>query len=71
MFTTWAVGLGLGALRSMRSIETILQARHLCMMMLGVEKQHSSTVTSSMLGAFREEETRDEFLALIRGRDTA
>jgi len=38
------------------------------MMMRGVEKQHSAAVTSSMLGAFREKETRDEFLALIRGR---
>jgi GTP cyclohydrolase I len=37
------------------------------MMMRGVEKQHSGTVTSAMLGAFRlNKETRDEFLALIR-----
>ena len=35
------------------------------------EKQHSSTITSSMLGAFREKETRDEFLALIRTRHSA
>jgi GTP cyclohydrolase I len=38
------------------------------MMMRGVEKQHSSTITSSMLGALREKETRDEFLALIHAR---
>jgi GTP cyclohydrolase I len=39
------------------------------MMMRGVEKQHSSAVTSSMLGAFREEqETREEFLSLIRAK---
>jgi GTP cyclohydrolase I len=39
------------------------------MMMRGVEKQHSSAVTSSMLGCFRnEEETRSEFLSLIRNR---
>jgi len=38
------------------------------MMMRGVEKQHSATVTSAMLGEFRErKETRDEFLSLIRG----
>ena len=39
----------------------VIEARHLCMMMRGVEKQHSSTITSAMLGAFREKETRDEF----------
>lgn len=50
-------------------VGVVVEARHLCMMMRGVEKQHSATVTSSMLGAFREEkETRDEFLALIRSR---
>jgi hypothetical protein len=45
-----------------------VEARHLCMMMRGVEKQQSSTITSAMLGAFREKETLDEFLALIHGR---
>ena len=49
-------------------VGVVIEARHLCMMMRGVEKQHSSTITSSMLGAFREKETRDEFLALIRAR---
>jgi GTP cyclohydrolase IA len=40
------------------------------MMMRGVEKQHSATVTSAMLGCFRsEKETREEFLALVRGRN--
>lgn len=47
----------------------VVEARHLCMMMRGVEKQHSAAVTSCMLGAFREEqETREEFLSLIRQR---
>jgi GTP cyclohydrolase I len=51
-----------------RGVGVILEAQHFCMMMRGVEKQHSGTVTSAMLGAFREcKETRDEFLALIRG----
>jgi GTP cyclohydrolase IA len=49
-----------------RGVGVICEARHFCMMMRGVEKQHSGTVTSSMLGAFREQkETRDEFLALV------
>jgi GTP cyclohydrolase I len=49
-------------------VGVVIEARHLCMMMRGVEKQHSAAVTSSMIGAFREKETRDEFLALIRGK---
>lgn len=49
-----------------RGVGVICEARHFCMMMRGVEKQHSGTVTSAMLGAFREgKETRDEFLALV------
>jgi len=50
-------------------VRVVIEARHLCMMMRGVEKQHSSTMTSSMLGAFRQKETREEFLSLIRTRD--
>jgi len=52
-----------------QGVGVVVEARHLCMMMRGVEKQHSSAVTSSMLGCFRnEEETRTEFLSLIRQR---
>jgi GTP cyclohydrolase I len=47
-------------------VGVVIEARHLCMMMRGVEKQQSSTVTSAMLGAFREVQTRHEFLSLIR-----
>jgi GTP cyclohydrolase I len=49
-----------------RGVGVICEARHFCMMMRGVEKQHSGTITSAMLGAFREgKETRDEFLSLV------
>ncbi len=48
-------------------VGVVVEAQHFCMMMRGVEKQASSTVTSAMLGAFREnKETRDEFLSLVR-----
>jgi GTP cyclohydrolase I len=53
-------------------VGVICEARHLCLMMRGVEKQHSGAVTSSMLGAFRDRKsTRDEFLALVAGRPSA
>jgi GTP cyclohydrolase I len=47
-------------------VGVVCEARHFCMMMRGVEKQHSGAVTSSMLGAFRNNKgTRDEFLSLV------
>ena len=50
-------------------VGVICEARHFCMMMRGVEKQHSGAMTSAMLGAFRNrKETRDEFLALVNHR---
>ena len=50
-------------------VGVVVEARHLCMMMRGVEKQHSATVTSSMIGAFRAQQTRQEFLSLIREKN--
>lgn len=48
-------------------VGVVIEARHLCMMMRGVEKQNTLAVTSHMLGAFRkQQQTREEFLKLIR-----
>jgi len=50
-------------------VGVICEARHFCMMMRGVEKQHSAAMTSAMLGIFRsQKKTRDEFLALVNHR---
>ncbi len=54
---------------SPEGVGVIIEARHLCMQMRGVEKQHGQAVTSAMLGAFRaNKQTRDEFLSLVRNR---
>jgi len=50
-----------------RGVGVVMEARHLCMQMRGVEKQNSVMTTSSMLGSFRRElATRNEFTRLIR-----
>ena len=47
-------------------VGVVIEARHMCMVMRGVEKQHSQAVTSAMLGEFRKnQQTREEVLALI------
>ena len=48
-----------------RGVGVVIEARHLCMMMRGVEKQNSMAITSALLGEFRDDgKTRDEFLRL-------
>lgn len=52
-----------------RGVGVVIEARHLCMIMRGVEKQNSVAVTSAMLGSFRNNaQTRSEFLNLVRNR---
>ena len=51
-----------------RGVGVVVEAVHLCMMMRGVEKQNSSTITSALRGTFRDDaKTRDEFLRLVHG----
>ena len=54
---------------SPEGVGVIIEARHLCMQMRGVEKQHGQAVTSAMLGSFRHnKQTRDEILSLVRSK---
>jgi len=55
-----------------QGVAVIVEAQHLCMMMRGVEKQHSATVTSAMRGVFKTQlQTRNEFLSLVRSNGSA
>ena len=55
-----------------QGVGVVIEAKHLCMMMRGVEKQHSQAITSTMLGAFRkQQQTREEFLSLVLGTPKA
>jgi GTP cyclohydrolase IA len=63
---THEVAEAIAQVTSPRGVGVLCEAQHFCMMMRGVEKQHSGTVTSTMMGAFRSNKsTRDEFLALV------
>ena len=65
---TTQIAEGVQELIQPQGVGVVVEARHLCMMMRGVEKQHSSAVTSAMLGVFRDLDTRTEFLSLIRNK---
>ncbi|MEO5568882.1 MAG: GTP cyclohydrolase I FolE [Gemmatimonadaceae bacterium] len=55
-----------------RGVGVVIEAAHLCMMMRGVEKQSSKTITSALRGIFRSDpRTREEFLSLARGKSVA
>ena len=55
-----------------QGVAVVIEARHLCMMMRGVEKQHSQAVSSAMLGVFKDQQqTREEFLSLVLGSPRA
>jgi GTP cyclohydrolase I len=69
---TTQIAEAISAAISPQGVAVILEAQHLCMMMRGVEKQHSATVTSAMLGAFKTQlQTRNEFLSLVRRNGAA
>jgi GTP cyclohydrolase I len=65
---TTEIAQALNEVLAPRGVGVIIEAQHLCMMMRGVEKQNSRTITSCLLGLFRSDErTRGEFLQLARG----
>ncbi len=65
---TRQVALAVESVTEARGVGVIMEAKHMCMMMRGVQKQNSSMMTSVMLGDFRESQaTRSEFLHLTRG----
>jgi GTP cyclohydrolase I len=68
---TEQIAEGLCRVLNPSGVGVVIEAYHLCMMMRGVEKQNSKTITSALTGAFREDpKTRDEFLRLAHnGRD--
>lgn len=64
---TTQIARGLLDVLNAHGVAVVLEASHFCMVMRGVQKQNSKTITSSMLGAFREDSrSRSEFMELIR-----
>ena len=65
---TREIGDLLYSVLSPKGVAVVTEARHLCMMMRGVEKQNSVATSSAMLGSFKEQQTRSEFLFADRGK---
>ena len=66
---TEQIAEALTAVLKPRGVGVVIEAAHLCMMMRGVEKQNSSTITSALRGVFRDDpKTRDEFLRLAHAK---
>jgi GTP cyclohydrolase I len=64
---TKQIALAVQSTLNPQGVAVVIEATHMCMVMRGVQKPGSSTTTSCMLGAFREDpRTREEFLQLIR-----
>ena len=64
---TTQIANAISELTNAEGVAVIIEAKHMCMMMRGVQKQNSKMQTSSMLGAFRENAaTRNEFLSLLK-----
>ncbi len=64
---TFQIATAVQEVTQAKGVGVVIQAKHLCMMMRGVEKQNSAMVTSTMLGAFRDHNTtRQEFLTLVK-----
>jgi GTP cyclohydrolase I len=69
---TEQIAEGLCRVLNPSGVGVVIEAYHLCMMMRGVEKQNSKTITSALRGAFREDsKTRDEFLRLAHASSAA
>lgn len=64
---TFEVAQAMNEALSPKGVAVVTEAKHMCMLMRGVEKQSSSVVSSHVIGAFREDRrTREEFMSLIR-----
>ena len=69
---TEQIAEGLCSVLNPSGVGVVIEAYHLCMMMRGVQKQNSKTITSALRGAFREDpKTRDEFLRLAYSGGTS